>query len=135
MYQSLEECEANCSVVVTDSWNCVNDACIDVLDSSGMYQSLEECESVCNTSSINENNLEVNIYPNPSSNIFNLEFNSDSETEILVTNILGEQVYFESTQTNGEFNTQIDLSKHSKGIYNLTIKTTGGINQHKLILQ
>ena len=46
-----------------------------------------------------ENNLEVNIYPNPSSNIFNLEFNSDSETGISVTNILGEQIYFESTKS------------------------------------
>ena len=82
-----------------------------------------------------ENNLEVNIYPNPSSNIFNLEFNSDSETGISVTNILGEQIYFESTKSIGEFNTQIDLSNYSKGIYNLTIKTSDGISNHKLILQ
>ena len=81
-----------------------------------------------------ENNLEVNIYPNPSSNIFNLEFNSDSETEISVTNVLGEQVYFESVQSVGEFNTQIDLSNYSKGIYNLTIKNSDGISNHKLIL-
>ena len=82
-----------------------------------------------------ENNLEVNIYPNPSSNIFNLEFNSDSETEILVTNVLGEQVYFESIQSIGEYNTKIDLSNYSEGIYNLTIKTSDGISNHKLILQ
>ena len=70
-----------------------------------------------------------------SSNIFNLEFNADSETEILVTNILGEQVYFESIKSIGEFNTQIDLSNFSKGIYNLTIKTFDEISNHKLILQ
>ena len=85
--------------------------------------------------SVFENNLEVNIYPNPSSNIFNLKFNSDSETEISVTNILGEQIYFESKNLIGEFNTQIDLSKYSKGIYNLTIKTSDEISNHKLILQ
>ena len=85
--------------------------------------------------SIVENNLEVNIYPNPSSNIFNLEFKSDSETEILVTNVLGEQVFFELTKSIGEFNTQIDLSNYSKGVYNLTIKTSDGISNHKLILQ
>ncbi len=44
-----------------------------------------------------ENNLELNIHPNPSSNIFNLVFNSNSKTKILVTNALGEQVYLEST--------------------------------------
>ena len=85
--------------------------------------------------SIVENNLEVNIYPNPSSNIFNIEFNFDSETEISVINILGEGVYFKSTKSIGEFNTQIDLSNYSKGIYNLTIKNTNGISNHKLILQ
>ena len=82
-----------------------------------------------------ENNLEVNIYPNPSSNIFNLEFNSDSETKILVTNVLGEQVYFESIQSIGKYNTKIDLSNYSEGIYNLTIKTSDRISNHKLILQ
>ena len=134
-FQSLEECEANCSIIIEDSWNCVNDACVDPMDGTGIYDSLEECEANCSATSINETLINVNIYPNPSSNIFNLEFNSDSETEILVTNILGEQVYFESTKSNGEFNTQIDLSNYSKGIYNLTIKTSYGISNHKLILQ
>ena len=78
---------------------------------------------------------DLNVYPNPSSNIFNLEFNIDTEAEILVTNILGEQVHFESIQSIGEYNTQIDLSNYSKGIYNLTIKTSDGISNHKLILQ
>ena len=135
MYQSLEECEANCSAVVEDSWNCIEDACTDPMDGSGMYQSLEECEANCNATYINETNLAINIYPNPSSNIFNLELNTDSKSEIIVTNVLGEQVYIESTQSIGDFDTQIDLSNSSKGVYNLTIKTSYGISNHKLILQ
>ncbi|MBL6663934.1 MAG: T9SS type A sorting domain-containing protein [Flavobacteriales bacterium] len=135
-FQSLEECESNCSVIIEDSWNCVNDACVDPLDGSGEFSTLNDCEQVCqNISSINENLIDVNIFPNPSSNIFNLEFNSDSETEILVTNILGEQVYFESINTLGELYTQIDLSNEQKGVYNLTIKTSDRISNHKLILQ
>jgi len=136
VYASLNDCEANCSVIVSDSWNCVNDACIDPQDGTGIYSSLYVCEQECQSlSSIYENDFKVNIYPNPSSNIFNLEFYSETESEILVTNVLGEQVYFESIQSNGEFNTQIDLSNYSKGIYNLTIKTSDGISNHKLILQ
>ena len=134
-FDSLEECEANCSGVVEDSWNCIEDACTDPMDGSGMYQSLEECEANCNATSINETNLDINIYPNPSSNIFNLELNTDSKSEIIVTNVLGEQVYIESTQSIGEFYTQIDLSNYSTGVYNLTIKTSYGISNHKLILQ
>jgi hypothetical protein len=105
------------------------------MDGTGVYDDINECEAVCDVTSINENDNEVNIYPNPSSNIFNLEFNLDSEAEITVTNVLGEQVYFESNQSIGEYNTQIDLSSYSKGIYNLTIKTSDGISNHKLILQ
>jgi len=52
-----------------------------------------------------------------------------------MSNILAEQVYSESTKSIGESNTKIDLSNYSKGIYNLTIKTSNGINYHKLILQ
>ena len=131
---TLNECQLNCEALET--FNCVNDACVDPLDGSGEFSTLNDCEQVCqNISSISENLIDVNIYPNPSSNIFNLEFNSDSETEILVTNILGEQVYFESTKSIGEFNTQIDLSNYSKGVYNLTIKTSDGLSNHKLILQ
>ncbi len=83
----------------------------------------------------NEIVSDLNIYPNPSSNIFNLEFNINAETEILVTNVLGEQVHFVSIQSIGKYNTQIDLSNYTKGVYNLTIKTSDGISNHKLILQ
>jgi len=56
------------------------------MDGSGVYSSLNDCEQECtDVSSINENIINVNIFPIPSSNIFNLEFNSDSETETLVT--------------------------------------------------
>ena len=134
-YTSIEGCEANCNPIV-DSWNCVNDACVDQLDGSGEFSTLNDCEQVCqNISSISENLIDVNIYPNPSSNIFNLEFNSDSETEISVTNIIGEQVYYESIQSIGDISTKIDLSDYSKGVYNLTIKTSDDISNHKLILQ
>jgi plastocyanin len=118
-----------------NSWTCDMNECYNVENGIGEYQSLEECEANCSATSINETLINVNIYPNPSSNIFNLEFNSDSKSEILVTNALGEQVYIESTKSIGEFKTQIDLSDYSKGIYNLTIKTSNDISNHKLILQ
>ncbi|MDC3104088.1 hypothetical protein OA345_01505, partial [Flavobacteriales bacterium] len=61
---------------VENSWNCSNEACIDPLDGTGMYQSFEECDAICNTSSIIEPKVEVSIYPNPSSYIFNVKVNS-----------------------------------------------------------
>jgi len=136
VYNSLNDCEANCSSVIEDSWNCVNDACVDPMDGSGEFSTLNDCEQECsNISSLSETLIDLNIYPNPSSNIFNLEFYSDTKSKIVVTNVLGEQVYIESTKSVGEFSTQIDLSNYSKGIYNLTIKTSNSISNHKLILQ
>ena len=132
-YVSYIQCNNICN---PQSFSCINNACVDPMDGSGVFSTLNECEQACqNISSINENLIDINIYPNPSSNIFNLEFNTDFETEILVTNILGKQVYIESIKSTGEFNTQIDLSDYSKGIYNLNIKTIEGITNQKLILQ
>ena len=122
--------------IIEASWNCINDACVDSMDGSGDYSTLNDCEQECqDVSSISETLIDINIYPNPSYNIFNLEFYSDFKTEISLINVLGEQVYLVSNNSIGEFKTQIDLSNYSKGIYNLTIKTSDGISNHKLILQ
>ena len=78
--------------------------------------------NVINPLSIPVNDLSVNIFPNPSSNVFNVEFISISDVEILVNNLLAETVYFESTISSGKFNTEIDLSNYSKGVYNQQLK-------------
>ena len=40
--------ESVCNIVIADSWNCVNDACVDPMDGTGFYDDLNECEAVCN---------------------------------------------------------------------------------------
>ena len=135
-YSSLNDCQQECQDDPSITFNCIGDACVDPMDGTGGYSSLNDCQQVCqNVSSISENDFKVIIYPNPSSNVFNLELYLDNEIEIRVNNVLGKQVYFESNKSNGEFRSQIDLSNYSKGIYNLTIKTSIGISNHKLILQ
>lgn len=62
-------------------------------------------------------------------------FYSETESEITVTNVLAEKVYFKSTKSIGDFKTKIDLSNYFKDIYILTIKTSDGFINHKLILQ
>ena len=133
-YLSLNECEYSC--LTNESYNCIDNICNDPMDGSGTFSTLNDCEQVCqNISSIIYNFTDVNIFPNPSSNMFNLELNINSEAEILVSNVIGEQVHFESIQSIGKHNTQIDLSHSSEGIYILTIKTSEIISNYKLILQ
>ena len=80
----------------------------------------------------------LDVYPNPSRDVFNVAFTSDDvqNLEVRVLNIVGEVVYTENLQQFvGEYTKQIDLSDNAKGIYFLEIETNDGIINKKLILQ
>ena len=132
-FLTLDECEKNCETV---TWECnADNECNEINDDSGSYLSLEECENNCNASLIFENNFYLNVYPNPSTNIFNIEMYLDHESKLTLTNFLGNIIYSKEIKTIGEFNTQIDLSNFSKGIYNLAIMNSNKLNNFKLILK
>ena len=82
------------------------------------------------------NNLEV--FPNPSRDIFNIKFTSHQvqNLKVRVINIIGEELVSDNLQQFiGEYTKQIDLKDNAKGIYFLEIKTNNGIINKKLILQ
>ena len=82
------------------------------------------------------NNLDV--YPNPSRDIFNVTFTSEDvqDLEVRVINVVGEVVYTENLQQFvGEYTKSIDLETYTKGIYFLEITTNNGVVNKKLILQ
>jgi hypothetical protein len=81
-------------------------------------------------------NLE--IYPNPSRDIFNITFTSNEkqDLEIRILNVIGEIIFIESKQQFvGEYTKQIDLKEYPKAIYFLEIETDDGVINKKLILQ
>jgi hypothetical protein len=124
--------------VVATTWNCESDACVDVMDGSGVYSSIEDCEAACELVSIEESEiLFVNVYPNPSSNFFNIEFdiNQLQNVNISVSNILGQEVYKKGILAQGRFTESINLSDYPKGIYNLKVNTLEKKSSHKLILK
>ena len=131
-YSDLVVCEA-----IMGTYNCINDGCIDPMDGSGTFGSLNDCQQECQAVSyINEQDININIYPNPSSHTFNIElYCENGNLELIVTNVLGKEIFIDKVSTVGQYNTKIDLSGYSKGIYNLSIKTGATLKNHKLILQ
>ncbi|MAO71772.1 MAG: hypothetical protein CMD02_04600, partial [Flavobacteriales bacterium] len=82
------------------------------------------------------NNLDV--YPNPSRDIFNVTFTSEDvqNLEVRIINVIGEVVYSENLmQFVGEYTKQVDLATYTKGVYFLEITTDNGVINKKLILQ
>ena len=82
------------------------------------------------------NNL--TIYPNPSRDVFNVSFTSDTKQslKVRILNVIGEELINENLeQFIGEYTKQINLSENAKGIYFLEIETNDGIINKKLILQ
>ena len=80
----------------------------------------------------------LDVYPNPSRDIFNVTFTSENiqDLELRIINIVGEVIVTENLeQFVGEYNKQVDLATYTKGVYFLEIKTNNGVINKKLILQ
>jgi hypothetical protein len=80
----------------------------------------------------------LDVYPNPSKDIFNISFNSDrlQNLNIRVINILGNIIFNEERESFiGEYIKQIDLDRYGKGMYFLEIETDDGVVNKKLMLQ
>ncbi|MAO71108.1 MAG: hypothetical protein CMD02_01190, partial [Flavobacteriales bacterium] len=82
------------------------------------------------------NNLDV--YPNPSRDIFNVMFESDKKQniEVRVVNLLGEIIFKENLEKfKGKYSNSFNLIDYSRGFYLLELDTDLGIVNKKLILQ
>jgi len=78
------------------------------------------------------------IYPNPSRDVFNISFTSETiqDLKVRVLNVVGEVIISEDLdQFVGEYTKQINLHENAKGIYLLEIETNDGVVNKKLILQ
>ena len=80
----------------------------------------------------------LEVYPNPSRDIFNVSFTSEKAQTInvKVVNMIGEVMYSESMEEfKGSYEQGIDLTGKAKGVYFLEITTNnGGVNK-KIVLQ
>ena len=81
---------------------------------------------------------DLKVYPNPSRDIFNIVFSSNTiqNLDVRVINVIGEVIFSEDLDKFiGEYTKQINLKENAKGIYFLEIETNNGVINKKLILQ
>ncbi|MCF8227843.1 MAG: T9SS type A sorting domain-containing protein [Bacteroidales bacterium] len=96
--------------------------------------------NVYNTVAIDEkiNGLNINVFPNPSTGMFNISLKSDKAQTLDVTvySIIGSVVYkMEDIEVFDEFNTTFDMDKHPEGLYFLNIKGQDIEFNKKMIIQ
>ena len=80
----------------------------------------------------------LDVYPNPSSDIFNISFVSDSpmDIQIRLVNLVGEEIMIDDIQKFvGEYVKSVNINKKSRGVYLLEIIIDHGFINKKLILQ
>jgi PKD repeat protein len=66
----------------------------------------------------------VNVYPNPSTGVYQIDFNTSNEANIAiqVTNVLGQSVYAKNIGSiNGTHKDAIDITNEAPGVYYVTI--------------
>jgi len=92
--------------------------------------------------SVSENNLteniSIDIYPNPTSDIVYIENTSlanEMPQEVLIYNSIGELIFQKNIQETNLNLLQIDVKNYPIGVYNLQLKTTNGAIVNKQIVK
>ena len=80
-------------------------------------------------------NEKINLFPNPSSGIVNIEAEMGAApTTLSALNLLGQVVYTKTFEI-GVLNEQVDLTGQPQGVYCLRFETSGRVLTRKLILK
>tara|TARA_B100001057_G_scaffold186400_2_gene187181 strand:- start:5035 stop:7977 length:2943 start_codon:yes stop_codon:yes gene_type:complete len=112
-------------VIVTDSSGCISDTA---------YFTVDWVPSITNYLILQS----LKIYPNPTKDIFNINFYSigNKEIQITVYDIFGKKIINKKFDSYvGEFNKKVDLSNYSNGVYTLEMSTEKASLIKKILLQ
>ena len=123
----------NCSGIIPvpgETWDCDGQGnCNDPGNGNGQYSTLVVCNTACNSTSVEDINNHLLLYPNPTSG--NLFINtSEKIISISVCNIIGKEVISNAEKNNSVLN----LSQLSNGVYFISISTEKGLLTKKIVL-
>jgi len=110
------------SVIVTNSDGCTSEA------SAGAVVGVTEVKNTLNN---------VNVYPNPSNGLFDVNFNAAvaGTYEIKVSNVVGQTLVRKTVNVSGNMNVNMDVTNFNTGLYFVTIASEGEENVYKLIIE
>jgi hypothetical protein len=115
--------------VVTQSWDCDNQGnCNDPGDGNGLYSSINACNNECLSTSVEDIDNYITIYPNPTNMDVIIEFESSS-TKIIVEvySTLGKNIFSkEISSFSGQFKEKINLEDYSQGVYIVNVISNSG---------
>ena len=94
----------------------------------------ERCESeyldiLIDITDVEENVANVNIYPNPTNGLLNIE--GQGTMHISISNLLGQKLQ----ESTAEGNTVLDLSRYESGMYLIRIETEEGMTVQKVTVR
>jgi len=97
----------------------------DYIDQTIKYQSLNYLADI---QDVEDDNFEINIYPNPVKDIINIELESDIEhCELLITKVNGQVLYQNELEEYNEASSfKIDIRNWDSGVYFIQVKTSNG---------
>jgi hypothetical protein len=78
------------------------------------------------------NSFELNIYPNPTDDMINIDLFNPQNADIEIFNINGSLIYSKPLKSNQE---QIDLSAYPKGLYFVKVRQQGLVKVGKVVLE
>jgi hypothetical protein len=82
-------------------------------------------------------NAILSVYPNPNNGLFELKLNPGGRLngEIRIVDITGRMLYNQKIDIMGLYNTTIDLSRYSKGLYTLQLISDNGFASKNISIE
>ena len=81
-------------------------------------------------------NMDLNVYPNPTKGQFNMAINGfEGDLDMTIVNLAGQTVYSEKINVTPSYVNKFDVSSLSTGVYYIKLTTENGIKVLKLVIR